>query len=336
MGETTDISAVTSPLVLTAPLPLTEHPAAVYLSRLGSGSRPTMQHALDALARLLTDGVADSFTLDWAALRYKHTAALRAALMEKHAPATANKMLSALRGVLKEALRLELMDAKDYARAVDIASIKASKGLRGRALNAGEIAALMEACLNDPTPNGFRDAALIAILRGSGLRRSEVVNLDLSDLDPSTGAMLVRGGKGGKDRTVYLPKGALPLVEDWVNVRGREPGPLLCHVNKAGRVVLSQVNIAGLVAVRRLTAQAVLFILQKRALEAGMASFSPHDFRRTFISDLLDAGVDISTVQRLAGHSSQDQTARYDRRGEETKRRAVQALHIPGSGRGKG
>jgi integrase len=109
----------------------------------------------------------------------------------------------------------------------------------------------------------------------------------------------------------------------------------LCHVNKAGRVVLSHVNKAGLVAQRRLTPQAVLFLLQKRALEAGVAPFSPHDFRRTFISDLLDAKVDISTVQRLAGHASQDQTARYDRRGEETKRRAVQLLHIPGSRRKK-
>ena len=74
----------------------------------------------------------------------------------------------------------------------------------------------------------------------------------------------------------------------------------------------------------------MLFILQKRGLEAGVTNFSAHDFRRTFISDLLDAGEDISTVQRLAGHTHRDQTARYDRRGEETKRRAVQKLIIPG------
>ncbi len=132
-------------------------------------------------------------------------------------------------------------------------------------------------------------------------------------------------GKGGKDRTVYLPEGALAVVEDWLNIRGNAPGPLLCHVNKGGRVV-----------VRRLTAQAVLFLLQKRAFEAGVPSFSAHDFRRTFISDLLDAGIDIVTVQKLAGHSDPATTARYDRRGEETKRRAVQALGIPGTSREKG
>lgn len=316
-------SAVTS-LVLTTPPPLTEQPASVYLAGLAPGSEPTMRHSLNLIAGLLTDGRADALTLDWSALRYKHTAALRAALIKKYAPATVNKMLSALRRVLKEALRLELMDAQDYARAVDLASVKSSKELRGRALTQEEIAALMQVCFDDPTPAGFRDAALIGILRGSGLRRKEVVNLNLGDFEPKSGALKVRAGKGRVDRTVYVPESAIPVVEDWLNIRGSAAGPLLCHVNKGDRVLL-----------RRLTPQAILFLLERRAHEAGVAAFSPHDLRRTFVSDLLDAGVDIVTVQRLAGHADTATTARYDRRGEATKRRAVQALHIPGSRRKK-
>ncbi len=77
-----------------------------------------------------------------------------------------------------------------------------------------------------------------------------------------------------------------------------------------------------------LNPDAVLKIVKKRALQAGIESFSPHDFRRTFCSDLLDAGVDLVTVQKLAGHASPETTAKYDRRGEETKRRAVQCLSI--------
>jgi len=96
--------------------------------------------------------------------------------MERFAPATANKMH---RRVLKEALRLDLIDAQDYAKAVDFPSIKVAKGLRGRALSADEIAALLRVCFEDPTPKG--DAALIAILRGAGLRRAEVVKLELKD-----------------------------------------------------------------------------------------------------------------------------------------------------------
>lgn len=284
-----------------------------------------MRQALDAIASLLTDGECDCFTLDWASLRYKHTAALRAALMEKYAPATANKMLCALRRVLKEALRLELIEPVDYARAVDLKSIKVTNSLRGRALTEQEITALMEVCIGDRTPAGFRDAAMLVILRGSGLRRREVVNLDLKDFTPSTGAMLVRSGKGKKDRTVYLPESVIEVVEQWISIRSKTPGPLLCQVNKAGRVVL-----------QRLTPQAVLFLLQKRAKEAGVASFSPHDFRRTFAGDLLDAGIDLVTVQKLMGHSSPDTTSRYCRRSEETKRRAVQTLKIPGTGKRKG
>jgi integrase/recombinase XerD len=71
---------------------------------------------------------------------------------------------------------------------------------------------------------------------------------------------------------------------------------------------------------------AVWRILQKRGKLAGLEAFSPHDLRRTFCSDLLDAGVDIVTVQKLAGHASPVTTAKYDRRGEEAKRRAVQKL----------
>ncbi|WP_373527408.1 tyrosine-type recombinase/integrase [Nostoc sp.] len=210
------------------------------------------------------------------------------------------------------------MSPVDYARAVDITSVKASKELRGRALSQNEIDSLMKVCFSDRTPAGFRDAALIAILRGAGLRRAEVVKLDLKDFK-SDGEIKIRSGKGRVDRTVYLSPGAIALVNDWIEIRTLAPGALLCQVNKSGRVVQ-----------QRLTPQAVLFILQKRGEEAGIEHFSPHDMRRTFVSDLLTAGTDIATVQSLAGHSNPAITARYDRRGEERKRRAAVQLEILG------
>ncbi len=306
-----------SALALTEPLPLTQHPAAVYLSQLAPKSRRTMRQALNAIASMLTNGTCDAMTLDWSKLRYQHTAALNAVFRDKYAPATANRMLSALRRVLKEARRLKLMDADDYDSAVDFKGIKSTQLLRGRALSYAEILALISVCQDDPTPKGVRDAAMISILM-AGLRRSEVVNLDKTDFEPLTGGLTIRRGKGLKDRTTYLPSGAISAVLDWLALRGDEPGALLYPVDKADRITT-----------RRLTDQAVMFVLQKRAAESSVAAFSPHDFRRTFITQLLDTGADVITVSRLAGHADPATTAKYDMRGEEVKRRAVAKLNVP-------
>jgi site-specific recombinase XerD len=73
----------------------------------------------------------------------------------------------------------------------------------------------------------------------------------------------------------------------------------------------------------------VLDLARRRADDAHIEAFSPHDLRRSFVSDLLDAGVDLSTVQQLAGHAQVQTTARYDRRGDEAKAEAAKQLHAP-------
>lgn len=228
-------------------------------------------------------------------------------------------MLGGLRRVLKEALLLELMDPQDYARAIAVKGPKVfSDEPRGRSLSREEINALLQVCLDDDNRcRGARDAALMAIVRGAGLRREEAVNVELRDLNLHTGALKVRSGKGGKNRTVYLPDKLLSLVDDWLSIRGNQKGAILTHIRKGGRVV-----------VRSLTPRSVWYLLEKRAQEAGVDNFSPHDFRRTFILDLLDNKMDLVTVQQLAGHANPATTSRYDRRGDETKRRAVQALDL--------
>jgi site-specific recombinase XerD len=83
------------------------------------------------------------------------------------------------------------------------------------------------------------------------------------------------------------------------------------------------------VRLTRLRGEAVRYILQKRQRQAGLTGITPHDFRKGYVSELLRAGVDVFTVQRLAGHADAVTTARYDRRGEEERRRAVAQLRIP-------
>ena len=294
------------------------HPAAVYLARLAPGSRRTIHQALEEIAAIISTGREGMETLPWASLRYQHTQAIRTALMERYAPATANKTLAALRGVLREAWRLGGMSAEDYRRAADLETVRGETLPRGRALSAGELRALFEACAQDPTPAGRRDAALLAVLYGGGLRRSEAVALEVADYAPATGELRIRQGKGRKDRLVYVTNGGAQALEAWLAVRGAEPGPLFHPIDKGGRI-----------HPRRLTDQVVLRILRKRARQTSVQAFSPHDLRRTFISDLLDHGVDLSTVQHLAGHANVQTTARYDRRGEVTKQKAAGMIHVP-------
>ena len=304
--------------------PLSENPAAIYLASLAPGSRRAMRHALDTMASLLTgERVRDALLLDWAQIRYQHTTALRSVLMDKYSPATVNKFLCALRGVLKAAWRLGLISAEDKERAGDVPAVSGERLPRGRSLSPGEIRTLVDDCLKDSDEDdkelGVRDAALVALLYGGGLRRAEAVGLMLADLrDEDSGLSLVVRGKRNKERLVHVAGGAEAALRDWVTVRGTAEGPLFVPYRKGDRKQM-----------RPMTTQAVYHICRQRQLRTGMAAFSPHDFRRTFVGDLLDHGADIVTVQKMAGHASVTTTARYDRRGERAKRKAAELLHVP-------
>lgn len=209
------------------------------------------------------------------------------------------------------------MDAETYHRTVDIPNIPGRALPKGRALSNSELASLMAVCANDGTPAGVRDAALIAVLYTTGARRSEAIQWDLQDYSPYARQLIIRSGKGRKDRITYVENGAREALADWLSVRGSEPGALFVPIGKSGKLV-----------VRRMADQSILYILRKRARQAGLKPFSPHDLRRSFVSDLLDAGVDVATAQQLAGHSSVQTTVRYDRRGESAKRKASKLLTV--------
>lgn len=293
--------------------PLDQSPAAVYLAQLAASGRRTQRTALRALAALL--GPYDALTCPWPALRYQHTAALRTALVERYAPATANKMLAALRRVLRECWQLGLMTVEEYERAANVKAVKAETLPKGRALSLDELTALLEACARDASPAGVRDAAIIAVMAAGGPRRSEVVALQIGDYERADGRLTIRSGKGRKDRTIYVAGGAATALDDWLVLRGSSsPGPIFTSTTRAGAAISDQ---------------AVLVILRKRADQAGVAPFSPHDLRRTMITRLLEAGADVVSVQRLAGHADPATTAKYDRRGEQAKKDAAGRVEIP-------
>jgi len=234
------------------------------------------------------------------------------------APSTINVALSAIRRLALEAVDNGLLDP-DVARAIRrVGNVRSKMVPSGRVVAPGELAGLMQVCAQDPSPAGVRDAALIGLLYTTGARRAEVVALDVEDYDQESGALTIRHGKGQKQRVTYVTNGAREALGDWLGVRGDESGALFCPVNKGGRLLL-----------RRMTGQSVRRILGKRAGQAGIEDLTPHDFRRTAVGDLLDAGADLSVVQRIMGHASPTTTARYDRRPEEAKRKAAGLLHVP-------
>lgn len=294
-------------------------PAAIYLASLAPGSRPAMRAALGQIGALLVADPAKNIpeSIPWHELRYRHTAAIRAQLAERYAPATANRALSALRGVLRECRRLGLLSADDERAAGDVRPVRGQRLPAGRALHAAEISALLRSCAADRAPSGPRDAALIAVGYGAGLRRAEIVALDLADYDPAAGSLTIRRGKGNKERRVYLPPDAGRLLDVWLRRRRGWPGPIFVAQARGGTLLR-----------RRLAPATVALILRRRADAAGVAACSPHDLRRSYISDLLDAGEDLATVQRAAGHASPETTTRYDRRGDDALKRAAGRIRL--------
>ncbi|MDY6874413.1 MAG: tyrosine-type recombinase/integrase [Chloroflexota bacterium] len=319
------------------------NPVVSYLASLGSAdSRRVQKTALDQIAAALSNGqIEDCLNFPWERLDYGTVTAVKAWLDDKYAPATVNRYLCAVRRVIKEAWRHHLISAEAYQRATDVQSVSAERLPTGRELETDEIRALIQTCLNDESNPvlGIRDAAIISLMYSSGLRRAEVVALDLEDIDPGQRRLRVIG-KRNKQRYAFLAEGAVRALEAWLTRRGRLPGPLFYSVNKSGRIVRTR-NTRLTAAqkargekpkriVARLSDQTIYHVIDKRAEEAGLVKkTTPHDMRRTFVSDLLTEGVDLATVAKMAGHEDTNTTRRYDRRPEKVMQEAAERLNIP-------
>src|SRR3982074_2056220 len=221
-----------------------EHPVTAYLNSLAPSSRRPQLSALDWIARRATQ-LYPAETLPWPRLRRPHVLKIRGLLEEHYQAATANRMLAALRGVLKECWQAQLLSIEDYQAAISIPAIRGESEPRGRHLSAGELRSLFETCSGpskqgqrqDSTARRRRDAAFLALAYSCGLRRGEAVAIDLADLDLVRGELRVRRGTGPKPRQLPRPPAAPPALEDWLQVRGAGRGPLFCPVLKSGRLL---------------------------------------------------------------------------------------------------
>ncbi|TMR21312.1 integrase [Nonomuraea zeae] len=326
-----------------------------------------MKGCLDRIARLMTDqepagtdpatGKKDPATLAitgetirWHLLRAEHTQRIRALIgqatsrkkdgtREPWSIAYRNKHVVALRQVLDRAWLLDLMDADERDRAQRVNQFEGITLPAGCHLPIERVGAMMAACDDDldrddveePVKReelrrvALRDAAMLAALYSTGVRRFELAGAALADYDPVARSLRIRG-KRSKERMVYLTASAVGRIEAWLTVRRRNPGGLFPPFTPRGRHIRRDEH--GRVAF--MDARTVSNVLGERAAQAGLDETPrAHDFRRTFIGELLDAGVDLATAQALVGHSSPATTAKYDRRPERTRRAAVDNLATP-------
>lgn len=292
-----------------------ENPAMSYLLSLQSSrSRQTMHSFLNIVAKLL--GSHDLKSCPWHLLKRQHIQAILDQLLAAgRSPATVNTYLAALKGVALESWAMGLIDTDTFQHIRQVKSIRGSRVTKGRALRNNEIKKLFTTIEQDSSPKGIRDDAIVAVLLGCGLRRAELVALDLVHIDQVEQLFIVTG-KGNKQRKAFIPDQVWEKLLFWIQqVRGEYPGPLFTRIRRFDDVTLN-----------RLSDQAVYHILKLRQDESGIAPFAPHDLRRTFASMMLENGEDIVTVKDAMGHASITTTQRYDKRGDERLRRASKRL----------
>jgi site-specific recombinase XerD len=287
-------------LMLSRPQPLNQNPAAIYIASLCAESgRRTQAQALRVIARILGG---DYDLLNWGALRHKHTAAIRARLAQSYSPATAKRIFSALRQTLKQAWLLGQMTVEDYRRAIQMEPVTSEISPIRRELSTSEVLALMNTCQKNKNDiEGIRDAAIIGIMYAAGLRRMEVAGLTVDSYNPETGKLIFTD-KCDKHQTAYITNGAAEALNTWIPIRGNEQGALFVEVSKGEKVLtqheeliiarFSEIGGAKLHSKKpeqkiyrtsKMTTQAIYTMLARRATEAGLKNFSPHDMGRTFI-----------------------------------------------------
>jgi len=192
-----------------------------------------------------------------------------------------------------------------------------------RVLRSDESEALIRA-VDDSTPLGLRDLAMLEVLYGAGLRVSELVSLPLGGYERRAGVLRVRG-KGGKERIVPVGAPAMDALDAWLE-RGR-PALSTPATERTDAIFLSRRGTA-------MTRQNFFLRLRGIARVAGIPSerVSPHVLRHAFASDLLEGGADLRAVQSMLGHADLSTTQIYTHVSQPRLRRTVEAKHPRGSG----
>lgn len=219
------------------------------------------------------------------------------------APTSINRFLSSLKGFYKYC-GVEYSMANPFA---EVSQFKIARKLP-KALSVDEVSRLIESTNNPAEPTTLRDRAILEILYGTGARVAELIGIDVNDIskdnfDGEEITILKLRGKGSKERLVPIGKFAIQALDDYL-VRLR---PALMAKNSHSERALF-LNSRG----TRLSRQSAWSTVLKAAEATGLQGrVSPHVFRHSYATHLLDGGADIRVVQELLGHASVTTTQIY-------------------------
>jgi integrase/recombinase XerD len=241
---------------------------------------------------------------DFAQLIPSHIEAFEVFLKEtKISSSSINRCISALKGFYRYcALEYEISNPM-----TESTTLKTPRRLP-KALSINEITSLIESAKREGDPISLRDCAILEILYSTGARVSEVIGINFSDiatqdLDGERISVVKLRGKGSKERIVPLGKFAFAALDEYL-VRTK---PLLAAKNAKSESALF-LNSRG----KRLSRQSAWQIVLDAAHATGLeGKVSPHVFRHSYATHLLDGGADIRVVQELLGHSSVTTTQIY-------------------------
>ncbi len=148
------------------------------------------------------------------------------------------------------------------------------------------------------SPQNSRDKAILFLLYGTGLRVSELSNLNIDQLDLTNRIIHIIGGKGNKDRIIPLPDSIIPILEDYIKTREDKAKDSAFILNRSGN---------------RLTPRSIQRLVKKYKRVAGLdnKTLTPHTLRHAFATHLLSNAVDIRVIQELLGHASLSTTQLY-------------------------
>ncbi len=277
-----------------------------YLLSQSSGSRGTVKSTLRQLCMLLFKhdrpaeanwGKVDSVTVDLLveALRKK-----------RYSPKTCHRYMSVLRGILNKAREVGLLDVNEYHNIKSIRGRFGSKQTKGRSLSELEVQQVFESLRRDTSIFGIRDLAIVGIYLGCGLRRAELIDINMGDINFREQFFIVNG-KGRKDRIVPLPPGLDVLIKNWIEFyRGEEPGALFCSIQNSTEE-LRRDELGGL---KRLSVRAINYMITNRLAILSVPA-TTHDLRRSFAERRLAQDGDMKTLQDLLGHTNLNTTAIY-------------------------